>query len=120
MPNVREKLISLSALSVMVAPCRTALSILGGGGGSDGPPGNEVGGRQTAHQPCLALALHSLCAAGQEGRPSSMWATNIPTERDLKHHLLLPSRFPTIIWFKEGEFSERFSVLLDSLFSFFL
>lgn len=78
MPNAREKLISLSALSVMVAPCRTALSILGGGGGSDGPPGNEVGGRQTAHQPCLALALHSLCAAGQEGRPSSMGPPTSP------------------------------------------
>lgn len=68
----------------MVAPCRTALSILGGGGGSDGPPGNEVGGRQTAHQPCLALALHSLCAAGQEGRPSSMWAHQHPHREGLK------------------------------------
>lgn len=60
-PNAREKLISLSALSVMVAPCRTALSILGGGGGSDGPPGNEVGGdRLRINLACLAF---DLCAA---------------------------------------------------------
>ena len=80
-PSVREKLISLSALSVMAAAYRTALSILGGGGGSDGPPGTEAGGRQAAHQPCLALALHSLCAAGQEGRPSSMWGPPTSPQR---------------------------------------
>ena len=72
----------------------------------------------------INLALPWLCTVcvllDRRGGPAPCGPTNIPTERDLKHHLLLPSRFPTIIWFKEGEFSERFSVLLDSLFSFFL
>lgn len=69
--------------------------------------------------PCPSFAQSVCCWTGGEAQ-LHVGPTNIPTERDLKHHLLLPSRFPTIIWFKEGEFSERFSVLLDSLFSFFL
>lgn len=56
-PSVREKLISLSALSVMAAAYRTALSILGGGGGSDGPPGTEAGGDRLP----INLALPWLC-----------------------------------------------------------
>lgn len=98
----------------MVVPRHTALFMLVEVEDLMDPPALKLGGdRLPITLPCPGFAQPVCCWS------SSMLGPLTSQGRDFQHHLLLPSRFPTIIWFKEGEFSQRFSVLLGSLFQFF-